>query len=367
MYFFCIAFAALVISAGAGLTRPRFCPYGHKNRYLKRLGLWTISLRKLCYDCGQGGRFGNARGGRCRNKNIVLQAHAGNVARSVRAQYADFTQLNAGAVLYVEVWADRRSNVSAVAAREGSWVLRVSEPSALNPKTQERPTLVQGVVSTIWLDLDAASDRAQLERWLPILVQNCSIERVVALTSPACRLRCALQQTNVAQWKQNMSTAEFKVRISTFLKDRRTARSAIRFAGRLHGLVENACAECSGASGCVHCVHLHEQPSTAKMAPVGVRADCLVGGMWPAAWTPLGDHADVALCAVGYGAKALKRYGKALRFQIKGCAPLLSVLRMLKCRCTVAHDGRCTGKALKQTAFYSKTLAYYLVIGARCT
>ena len=91
------------------------------------------------------------------------------------------------------------------------------------------------------------------------------------------------------------------------------------------------------------------------------------GGMWPAAWTPLGDHADVALCTVGYGAKALKRYGKALRFQIKGCAPLLSVLRMLKCRCTVAHDGRCTGKALKQTAFYSKTLAYYLVIGARCT
>ena len=136
---------------------------------------------------------------------------------------------------------------------------------------------MQEVVSTIWLDLDAASDKAQLERWLPILVQNCSIERVVVLTSPACRLHSRLQQTNVAQWKQNMSTAKLKVRISTFLKDRRTARSAIRFAGRLHGLVENACTECSGASGCVHCVRLHEQPSTARMAPVGVKADSLVG------------------------------------------------------------------------------------------
>ena len=159
----------------AGLTRPQFCPYGHKNRYLKRLGLWTISLRKLCYHCGEGRRFGNARGERSRNQNIFFQAHAGNVARSVRAQYADFTQLNAGAVLYVEVWADRCSNVSKVAAREGSWVLRVSEPSALNPKTQERPTLVQGVVSTIWLDLDAASDRAQLERWVPVLAQTVTL------------------------------------------------------------------------------------------------------------------------------------------------------------------------------------------------
>ena len=174
MYLFCILLAALVLSAVAGLTRPQFCPYGHKNRYLKRLGLWAISRSKLCYDCGEGGRFGNARGGRCRNKNKVLQAYAGNVARSVRSQYADFIQLNAGAVLYVEVWADRRSNVSKVAAREGSWVLRVSEPSALNPKTKERPSLVQGVVTTIWLDLDTTSDKAQLEMWLPILVHDCS-------------------------------------------------------------------------------------------------------------------------------------------------------------------------------------------------
>ena len=101
------------------------------------------------------------------------------------------------------------------------------------------------------------------------------------------------------------------------------------------------------------------------MAPLGVRADSLVRGVWPAAWTPLGDYADVALCAVGYGTKTLKRFGKAWRFQVKGCAPLLSVLRNLKCRCTMAHD-ECRGWGLKQTAFYSKTLAYHLVIGARC-
>ena len=46
------------------------------------------------------------------------------------------------------------------------------------------------------------------------------------------------------------------------------------------------------------------------MAPLGVRADTLVGGVWPAAWTPLGDYADVAVCAVGFATKTLKRYGK---------------------------------------------------------
>ena len=144
MYVFCFAFAALVVAACAGLTRPVFCPNGHKNRYLKRLACWTISFRKRCYDCGESGRLGNARGGRYRNHQKVLQAHQGNVARSVRARYQEYSQLNGECVFYVEVWADHRSNVSSVAAREGSWVLRVSEASALNPKRQDMPTLVQG-------------------------------------------------------------------------------------------------------------------------------------------------------------------------------------------------------------------------------
>ena len=199
-----------------------------------------------------------------------------------------------------------------------------------------------------------------------MLAQSCSRERAVVLTSPCCRLRSQLQATNVARWKHNVSAAYFKDRMVTFLRDRRTARSAVRFAGRLHSLVDKACAECSGASGLIHCVRLREQPSTARMAPVSVRADSLVGNAWPAAWTPLGVHADVALCAVGYGPKTLKRYGKALRFQIRGCDPLLSVLRRCQCRCTEPHDA-CQGSMLKDTAFYSTTLAYYLVLGARCT
>ena len=81
---------------------------------------------------------------------------------------------------------------------------------------------------------------------------------------------------------------------------------------------------------------------------------------------PFGDYADVAVCAVGFATKTLKRYGKNKRFQLKGCTSLLSMLRKLKCRCTVAHDD-CQGSVVKQTAFYSKTLAYHLVIGARCT
>ena len=105
-----------------------------------------------------------------KNKKVVPETHAGNVARSVKAQYAEHTQRKAGVVLYVEVWADRRSKVSEVAAREGSWVLRVSEPSELTPKTLEMPTLAQGAACTIWLNLDTASDKAQLERWLPMLV-----------------------------------------------------------------------------------------------------------------------------------------------------------------------------------------------------
>ena len=164
MYLLCILVIALVVSVAAGLVRPRCCAYGHKNRYLKSLGSWTISLRKLCYDCGQGGRFGNARGGRFSKKNTVRQAHAGNVARSVRSKYLDFTQLNAEDVLYVEVWASRRSHVSKVAAREGSWVLRICEPSALVPKTKEKPTLRRGAATTIGLDLDAAAGKALLER-----------------------------------------------------------------------------------------------------------------------------------------------------------------------------------------------------------
>ena len=134
MYLLCILFIALVVSVAAGLVRPRCCAYGHKNRYLKSLGSWTISLRKLCYDCGQGGRFGNAQGGRSRNKKLSLQLHAGNVARSIRSKYSDFTQVNAKDVLYVEVWASRRSHVSKVAAREGSWVLRICAPCALVPE-----------------------------------------------------------------------------------------------------------------------------------------------------------------------------------------------------------------------------------------
>ena len=141
MYVFCFVCAALVVAAWAGLTRPDFCPNGHKNRYLKRLACWTISFRKRCYDCGEQARFANALGGRRHNNRKVGQAHRGNVARSVRAQLQEYAQLNGHSVLYVEVWADRRSNVSSVAAREGSWVLRVSEASALNPKTQDMPTL----------------------------------------------------------------------------------------------------------------------------------------------------------------------------------------------------------------------------------
>ena len=102
------------------------------------------------------------------------------------------------------------------------------------------------------------------------------------------------------------------------------------------------------------------------MAPVGVRADCLTGGVWPAAWTQNGDHADVPLCIVGYGWKTLKRYGKSLRFQTKGCDPLLTVLRKMRCQCTEPHDP-CEGQKLSQTGIYSKTLAYYLVLGTRCT
>ena len=364
MYLLCILFIALVVSVAAGLVRPRCCAYGHKNRYLKSLGSWTISLRKLCYDCGQGGRFGNAQGGRSRNKKLSLQLHAGNVARSIRSKYSDFTQLNAEDVLYVEVWASRRSHVSKVAAREGSWVLRICEPSALVPKTKEKPTLRRGAATTIGLDLDAAADKALLERWLPALIQDCCPERVVILTSPCCRMHSPLQHTNVAQWKLNLSTTQCRVRMSIFAKQRRSARTAILFAKRLHRIVENACTDCSGASGCVHCVHLHEQPSTARMAPLGVRADTLVGGVCPAAWTPFGDYADVAVCAVEF-ATTLKRYGQMLRFQMKGCTPLLSMLRKLKRRCTTADDDF-QGSAVKQTAFYSKTLAYHLVIGARC-
>ena len=95
---------------------------------------------------------------------MSLQVHAGNVAKSVRSKYFDFTQLNAEDVLYVEVWASRRSHVSKVAAREGSWVLRVSEPCALVPRTKERLTLRRAVVTTIGLDLDVASDKALLEQ-----------------------------------------------------------------------------------------------------------------------------------------------------------------------------------------------------------
>ena len=366
MYIFCFAFAALVVAAWAGLTRPDFCPNGHKNRYLKRLACWTISFRKRCYDCGEHARCANARGGRQHNSRKVAQAHQGNIARSVRAQYQEYAQLNADSVLYVEVWADHRSNVSSVAAREGSWVLRVSEASALNPKTQDMPTLVQGDATTVCLDLDSASDKTLLETWLPLLIQNSAPERVVLLTSPCCRLHSRLQHTNMAQWKQNLSTAELKVRQARFLTERRAARSAILYAARLHSLVDNTCAECFGASGGVHCVHLHEQPSTARMAPVGVRADSLTGGVWPAAWTQNGDHADVPLCVVGYGWKTQKPCGKSLRFQTKGCAPLLTVLHKLRCQCTEPHD-RCQGRQLTQTGIYSKTLAYYLVLGARCT
>ena len=366
MYVFCFVCAALVVAARAGLTRPDFCPNGHKNRYLKRLACWTISFRKRCYDCGEQARIANALGGRRHNNRKVRQAHRGNVARSVRAQFQEYVQLSGHSVLYVEVWADRRSNVSSVAAREGSWVLRVSEASALHLKTQDMPTLVQGVATTAFLDLDSASEKTLLETWLPLLIQNSAPERVVLLTSPCCRLHSSLQHTNMAQWKQNLPTAELQVRLARFLAERRAARNAIRFAARLHSLVDDTCAECFGASGAVHCVHLHEQPSTARMAPVGVRADCLTGGVWPAAWTQNGDHADVPLCIVGYGWKTLKRYGKTLRFQTKGCDPLLTVLRKMRCQCTEPHD-RCEGRKLSQTGIYSKILAYYLVLGTRCT
>ena len=98
--------------------------------------------------------------------------------------------------------------------------------------------------------------------------------------------------------------------MSIFAKQRGSARTAILFAKRSRSIVESACTDSSGASGCVHCVHLHEQPSIARMAPLGVRADTLVGGVWPAAWTPLGDYADVAVCAVGFATKTLKHYVK---------------------------------------------------------
>ena len=289
MLLFCIAFAALVVAAWAGLTRPNWCPNGHKNRYLKRLACWTISLRKRCYDCGEQARRANARGGRHHNNRPVKQAHQGNVARSVRVHFQEYGELNADTVLYVEVWADRRSNVSCVAAREGSWVLRVSEASALNPKTQDMPTLVRGVAITVFLDLDSASDKTLLVSWLPLLIQNSAPERVVLLTSPCCRLHSSLQHTNMAQWKQNLSRAELKVRLARFLTERRAARSAILYAARLHSLVDNTCAQYFGAAGVIHCVHLHEQPSTARMAPVGVRADSLTGGVWPAAWKENGE------------------------------------------------------------------------------
>ena len=366
MYAFCCVFAAIVVSAFAGLARPEYCPKGHKNRYLKRIACWTISLRKRCYDCGQHARLGNAFGGRRHNSRKVAQAWQGNIARAVRAQYEEHAQLKGDAILYVEVWADRRSNVSCVAARERSWVLRVSEASARNPRTEVKPTLVRGAATAAFLDLDSAADRKCLEAWLPALIHDSAPERVVLLTSPCCRLHSSLQHTNVAQWKQNLSRADLRLRQARFLTERRVARSAILYAGRLHSLVADSCTECFGASGAIHSVHLHEQPSTARMAPVGVRADSVTGGVWPAAWRLNGDHADVPLCVVGYGWKTQKRYGKSLRFQIKGCAPLLTVLRKLRCQCTEPHD-RCQGGQVRQTGIYSKTLAYYIVIGSRCT
>ena len=365
MYLLCFLFAARVVAAWAGWARPDRCPNGRKNRYLKRLCCWTISLRKRCYYCGEDARRANAQGGRNHNNRKVGQACQGNVARSVRVQYQEYAQLNGDAVLFVEVWADRRSNVSTVAAREGCWVLRVSEASALNPKTQNMPTLVQGGTTTVFLDLDSASDKTRLTTWLPLLIRNAAPERVVLLTSPCCRLHSSLQHTNMAQWKQNLSTADLKMRQARFLTERRAARSAILYAARLHSLVDNTCADCFGASGVVHCVHLHEQPSTARMAPVGVRADSLTNGVWPAAWTQDGGHADVQLCTVGYGWKSQKRFGKALRFQVKGCVPLLTVLRKLRCQCTEPHDP-CKGQIVRQTGIYSKTLAYYLVLGSCC-
>ena len=366
MYAYCLAFAALVVAAWAGKARPKACPKGHKNRYLKRIACWTISIRGRCYDCGEYARRGNALGGQHHNSRRVAQAWQGNIARAARAQYGEYTQLRPESVFYVEVWAEGRSNVSSVAAREGSWVVRVSEATVVNPQTLAMPTVCPGVATTIYMDLNSAAAKHRLESWLPLLIRNAAPERVVLLTSPCCRLHSSLQHTNVAQWKQNLSRADLRLRQARFMRERRVARSAILYAGRLHSLVADSCTECFGASGAIHSVHLHEQPSTARMAPVGVRADSVTGGVWPAAWRLNGDHADVPLCVVGYGWKTQKRYGKSLRFQIKGCAPLLTVLGRMRCQCAEPHD-RCEGPETWQTGIYSKTLAYYLVLGSRCS
>ena len=111
---------------------------------------WIVSLRSKCFDCREGGRFGNAAGGRRSRKSVTQLSHAGNIARSVRAKYKVMKQLDASDVLYLEIWADINSNVSRIAAREGSFVLRVSQPSKDQPVTKTIPMLSTGTVITIF-------------------------------------------------------------------------------------------------------------------------------------------------------------------------------------------------------------------------
>lgn len=272
-----------------------------------------MNLRKTCFDCREGGRFGNAAGGRRSRKCATPESHAGTIARSVRAKCTMMKQLEASEVLYLEVWADINLHISRIARRECSFVLRVGEPSNGQPVSDNIPKLAKGIVTTIFVDVDSRIGRRTLESWICILFWECKVKRVVVCAPPCSRMHCRLQPVNISKWKRTLTASRFR-QMAVFLQDCRRARSTVVFAWRLRTLVDSANENADV---------VHEQPSTTRMAPLSTRADCLVDGIWPAVW-PLDAFGDMSLFPVGYG------------------------------------DAR-------KSAFYSVTLAYYLAISARCT
>ena len=122
---------ALLCSAGAVRTRPAQCAYGHRLRRMESArGGWSLSVRGLCYVCGDqsarmsaGGSHASARRGG--------SSQGANARRSARAIVGGRNKCVARRSLFLEIWAGGTSRFTAAAAKLGATSIRVCKPKGL--------------------------------------------------------------------------------------------------------------------------------------------------------------------------------------------------------------------------------------------
>ena len=369
-----ICFWALLLLFGflgrsiGGLQRPTECDNGHKCRWQCRFRRFSSSFRCHCWLCGeQHSRMstGGAHGGRISRRRSKTDTGSTHKSRSAATWYSDCRKTPAEQIFFLEVWANRLSKITKVAAFCGSYAVRVCKPNKLFIRTSDAPALTPGKACTVFLDLSLPQDQKLLKQFCETwLKSNNSITKTVVLTSPECRMFNRRQAITLSRFRTQLrrkviTRGIFDKKMNAFDERRRSAIAAVQFAGSLHKWFDEFP---------TYCVHIHEQPVNAVRPRAGrslrsyLKQDC----EWPAAFK--GDaFADVATCKVCYfpGSAPQKRFGKKLRFQVKGSDPILHALQAQHCECSVPHD-KATPADYAATAAYSTTLAHLIVRGALC-